>query len=534
MTGVDEFFEELRREYLTEAAARLAELRKDLAALMAGEPDAADSLKIRFHRLAGSGGSYGFPDISAVSREAELWLKDNPSPSPEAPGRLEEWVSRLARAFDAAAVEFGLPTGGTARRVPFGWQALVLGDPSDPLVDRVARCLVDAQYTVGHRPIETDPASVPVSERPDLAVLVPEQPTVESAALGRWAVPGSTRPSSVLLVADPEAIDPLAQPYSDFDSLVPPERVETELQSYVRAIGRSANTPPVVLVLEPDEAHADSLQSAIEGLGGRVILVKCARALRAALRDETPDLILTEWRLPDTSGVALLRFISQVASHRSTPVVVYTLRPSDEERLAAIRAGADDVLSKAASPTHTVQMIQARIERGRRLRSLAHRDDLTGLLNHASMVEELVSAVAFARRAEETFGLILLDLDHFRRINEQHGHLVGDRLLAQVARTVAGSVRSSDFVARMGGEEIGVLVRRCSAANCGALAEKVRAAVNRIVVPAGEAPVQVRASAGAACFPDHASTAPDLLRAAGRALARAKAGGRDRLAIGDP
>jgi diguanylate cyclase (GGDEF)-like protein len=533
VTGVDEFFEELRREYLTEAAARLAELRKDLAALVAGEPDAADSLKIRFHRLAGSGGSYGFPDISAVSREAELWIKDNPSPSPEAPGRVEEWVGRLARAFDAAAAEFGLPTEGTVRRAPFGWQALVLGDSSDALVDRVTRSLVDAQYTVGHRPIETDPASVPVSERPDLAVLVPDQAAVGSTALGQWAAPGPTRPSSVLLVVDPEAIDPLTQPYCDFDSLVSPERVETELQSYVQAIGRSASAPAAVLVLEPDEAHAVSLQAAIEGAGGRVTLVASGSALRAALREETPDLILTEWRLPDTSGVALLRFIRQIASHRSTPVVVHMLRPSDDERLAAIRAGADDVLSKAASRTHTVQMIQARIERSRRLRALAHRDDLTGLLNHGSMVEELVSAIGFARRAEETFGLIVLDLDHFRRINEQHGHTVGNRLLAQVARTVVGLVRSSDFVARMGGEEIGVLVRRCSAENCGALAEKIRSAVSRIVVPAGEVQVGVRASAGAACFPDHASTAPDLLRAADRALAQAKAGGRDRLVIGD-
>ena len=531
MTGVDEFFEELRREYLTEAPARLAELRKDLAALAAGELDAGESLKVRFHRLAGSGGSYGFPDISTISREAEHWLKERSTPPPEAVTRIEQWIGRLAKAFDQAATEFGLPTGPLTRRAPFGWQALVLGDPAEALTDRVARSLADAQYAVSVRSPAQDPAAIPVSERPDLAVLAsPASPDLEALA-ARWTAAGAARPASVLLVASPDSVDPLKPPFSDIDYLIPPERVETELLTFVRAIGRSATAPPSVVVLEPDEGHAVSLQSALEGAGARVTLVTSGAALRQAIREDPPDLIVTEWRLPDTTGPALLRYIRQTASHHSMPVVVHTASATDEDRLAAIRAGADDVLAKSGSRAHVVQMILARIERSRRLRALAHRDDLTGLLNHASMVEELTAALAFARRADETFGLIVLDLDHFRRVNEQHGHAVGDRVLAQVARSIVGLVRSSDFVARMGGEEIGVLVRRCSAENCAALAEKLRSAVSRIAVTAGSAEVHVRASAGAACFPDHASTAPALLRAADSALAAAKAAGRDCLVM---
>jgi HPt (histidine-containing phosphotransfer) domain-containing protein len=101
--GGDDFFEVLRSEYLGEAPARLAELRADLAALAAGVPDAAKSLKARLHRLAGSGGSYGFPDVSVRSREAERCLADHPDPDAAGLARLAEAIDAIAAAFDAAA-----------------------------------------------------------------------------------------------------------------------------------------------------------------------------------------------------------------------------------------------------------------------------------------------------------------------------------------------------------------------------------------------------------------------------------------------
>src|SRR5438876_10480074 len=106
---MDEFFIELRRQYLTEAPARLAELEKDLAALRAGERDAAASLRGRFHRLAGSGGSYGFQAISDLSRDAELWLTEHPEPDLAGLAHLDSLVARLAGAFDQGALDLGAP-----------------------------------------------------------------------------------------------------------------------------------------------------------------------------------------------------------------------------------------------------------------------------------------------------------------------------------------------------------------------------------------------------------------------------------------
>lgn len=100
---LDAVMRELRQIYLLEAPARLAELRQDAAAFRAGEATAAASLRMRFHRLAGSGGSYGFDEISAIAGEIERWIAAMPPPGPSDTARLDEAIERLSRVFDRAA-----------------------------------------------------------------------------------------------------------------------------------------------------------------------------------------------------------------------------------------------------------------------------------------------------------------------------------------------------------------------------------------------------------------------------------------------
>lgn len=103
--------QELRREYLLEAPARLAQLRREIAAFRAGEPDAITALRTHFHRLAGSGGSYGFSEISEIARGMGGWLTASPPPD-RAAAELDDAVDRLARAFDRAAETIATPPDG--------------------------------------------------------------------------------------------------------------------------------------------------------------------------------------------------------------------------------------------------------------------------------------------------------------------------------------------------------------------------------------------------------------------------------------
>ena len=528
--GAAEFFEELRREYLLEASARLGELRKDLAALKGGETDAATSLKVRFHRLAGSGGSYGFPEISTQSRAAEQWLLQHSSPGSTDPDHLETLIAGIAHAFDDAAATLGLPTTAP-KPTTFGWQSLVVGAPGH-LVDRIHTTLVDAQYAVHHQPLDTDPASIPVSERPDVAVLVAGEVEETAEAVRRWASQSPLRPTSVILVAPADLVDPLRKPFASVDSIVAMDRIETELLAAVRMVGRSATAPRSVMIVDrDDQVSTRALVTALEGARVRVIQVPGGFAARDLLAAESPDLIVVDWKLGDTTAPALIRWIRRQGAYRLTPVVVSQGTADEEDRLSAIRAGADDVFFKAGAPGQLSQLLLARIERSRSVRTLAHRDDLTGLLNHEAMAEELDRALNLARRTSEAMAFLIIDLDHFRRTNEQYGQAAGDAALVHVARLVVGAVRSSDLVARMGGEELGVLVRRCLPADANRVAEKIIAVIRDTPLVFREGTISLRVSIGVACHPEQGFGGPDLLRAADRALGTAKSGGRDRVVV---
>lgn len=532
MSGAAEFFEELRREYLAEAPARLSEIRKDLAAWAAGEADAANSLKVRFHRLAGSGGSYGFPEISSLARTAERWIVANPDTDGAGLAHLESALTELASIFDQGAVALGLPRMVQPKPRAFGWQALLLGF-SGELADHIEATLADAQYTVQRKPLDFDPKGIPVSERPDVAVILGTADPALADVVAAWASPAATRPPSVVLVVETgAAADPLAQPYASLDAIIGAANVESDLLSFVRTLGRSATAPRSILVVDSEDAGATrTLINALDGAAVRVTVVPGGKAARTALEQEARDLIVTDWRIAETTATALIRWIRSQPHYRLTPIVVVAAPMTDDDRLAAIRAGADEVLLKTAAGSYVAQTLLARIERNRTIRSMAHRDDLTGLLNHEAVHEELQRAVSAARRASESVGFLMFDLDHFRRVNEEHGSGAGDSILVQVARILSNTVRSSDLVARMGGEEFGILVRRCRIDDAARVAEKARAAVSGTACPIGVSTVTVHVSAGVACYPDHGTSAEEIFRAADRALNAAKRTGRDRIVV---
>ena len=181
-----------------------------------------------------------------------------------------------------------------------------------------------------------------------------------------------------------------------------------------------------------------------------------------------------------------------------------------------------------------VPAVLHRAIRARRLEQTTRRDALTGFLTAGMLHDELESVLAHARRSGEQLCLLLLDVDHFRRLNEQLGHETGDRILAHVARVVRDRTRSSDLVARMGGEEFGVVFRHCAPADAYAVAEKIRGAVESAPPVVEETPMPVRLSGGLAGYPAHASGGRELLLAAEHALREAKATGRDKVVVAQP
>jgi len=161
-------------------------------------------------------------------------------------------------------------------------------------------------------------------------------------------------------------------------------------------------------------------------------------------------------------------------------------------------------------------------------------DQRTGLTNDSWWTEQAEAAITQARATRTPLGVLIADLDHFKAVNDEHGHLVGNEVLAAVARTISAEVRDAhDIVGRWGGEEFAVLLPNISAADLSSVAERIRRRVADCPTRAGDTVIGVTVSIGAAHHPEDGDTLHDLVTRADNAMYRAKANGRNRVQVAD-
>jgi diguanylate cyclase (GGDEF)-like protein len=523
---------QLARDYVAESTNRLIELRKDLAALEAGEPDALDSLRARFHRLAGSGGSHGFPEISEISRRAEQWLLTHPIAGANAYPTLRAAVEELAAAFDRAALGLDEPvTEVPPRHIDFAWNALIVGaGPERGLA--LSGPLESAGFTVhiAADPSET-PAAIPPHAHPDLVIVVSEPGGPDPYAVAAaWASRRQLRPRAVVLIEAEGKADRLRAAAAGVDAVFQGQAVNAELPAYARALARVGQPPGSVLLVEDDPAAATLIASVLGQANLRVTSCATVREAERLIDATYPDLFLLDIRLPDGDGFTLARYIRHDPRFALTPVVFLTAASGAESQLEALRSGGDDFLAKPAHPQLLTQLVISRIERGRRIREMAHRDGLTGLLNHATLMAELEHAVESGHRRHDSFAFVMMDLDHFKRINDRHGHLAGDQVLVHLARVLQRVARASDLLGRYGGDEFGLILMGNTLEGAVTFAERIRSTVAEDPPrdPGGN-PFPVHLSMGIAMYPDDGERAGALVQSADRALYQAKRRGRDQV-----
>jgi len=512
---IDDALLGLQREYLADFPERLDELRTDIAAFRALRPEAATSLKTRFHRLAGAGGSYGFPEISMVAREMEQWMATKPAPG-ESP-RLDAAVDRLAALFRQAQAGLGKPSQVAITRP----RATVILPPT-PDAQRVTAALEAEGYEVrvGHR-LE-DPAELSADEWPDLLVVGTAAGEGDPSAVASAWTSRLNRPRAVVLIETLRAVDRLRAIASGVDAVLAVERMVEDLPRYARTLAQAGAPPSSILLVEHHAERAAAVARSLEEANIRVVRCALAQAVQELLDREVPDLMVLATRLPDGEGTTVARIVREDPRFRMMPIV-FTGPDEVPARIAALQAGADDYLISPPNPELLLQTVVVRAERGRRLRELLLRDPLTGLLNHATLLAELDYAVDYGRRHGGPLSLLVFDLDRFHEVNERFGHLVGDQVLRHVANVFRSNVRASDLIGRFGGEEFAMVLRGVGAEGAAVVAAKLRRVLGEQSATTSEGVIiPLHVSVGWACFPGHGTSAGELVHAAVRAMQREK------------
>lgn len=250
-----------------------------------------------------------------------------------------------------------------------------------------------------------------------------------------------------------------------------------------------------------------------------------ARSLR-------PDVILLDVCLQDGDGYELCRRIKADPLISTTPVVFLSAESRIEEKVKALDLGALDYIVK---PFHPAEF-QARVRVALRTKYLidllsdrARIDGLTGLHNRAFFDERLEAELAQARRYGSQFSCIILDIDHFKRVNDTHGHLIGDEVLRHVASTVSRRCRREDVVCRYGGEEFAILMPQVGLAGAITLAEDLRQNIASIEFRSADQTISLTCSFGVAEYTADPAVTTPLTQRADEALYYAKRTGRDRV-----
>ncbi|MCD6365456.1 MAG: diguanylate cyclase [Planctomycetes bacterium] len=301
-----------------------------------------------------------------------------------------------------------------------------------------------------------------------------------------------------------------------------------------------------ILIAEDDRASRRLLEVTLTKWGHEVISTcNGAEALAILHGDNPPKLAILDWMMPDIDGLTVARDARNLNADSYVYIILLTAKATRADMLEGMEAGADDYLIKPLD----IKELEVRLQAAQRiinlqneliaaresLREQATRDLLTKLWNRGAIMDVLSAEIARAHREDTCVGVIMGDLDHFKKVNDTHGHKAGDIVLAEVAHRLRNVLRPYDNVGRYGGEEFLMVVPRCDTTFAAYVGERTRAAIASKPFVLPDCRISVTMSLGIASMRGINDPHGDLLvQAADEALYRAKRAGRNRVEVVQP
>ena len=287
-----------------------------------------------------------------------------------------------------------------------------------------------------------------------------------------------------------------------------------------------------ILIVDDDPVMAEVHAAILRSNGMKVEVVNRAVDALTAMEVIRPDLVLMDVQMPDVDGIELARMIRQTRQHLTVPIVFLSGEQDADRQLEARRFGGDIFIKKPVNPKQLVSLVQLRADRAKTMRSMIERDSLTGLYNHGQFKERLIQEFDRCRRTRSDLSFAMIDIDHFKAINDSHGHPVGDRVIRGLANLLTGRLRRTDIVGRYGGEEFGVLLLDTGPGSAATVIDHARQIVSDVAFETPDCSFKVSFSAGVAGALD-SRTPEDFIAAADQALYIAKRAGRNRVQLAE-
>jgi diguanylate cyclase (GGDEF)-like protein len=288
--------------------------------------------------------------------------------------------------------------------------------------------------------------------------------------------------------------------------------------------------PPTVLVVDDNETNLDILLGLLADYD--VIVALDGHSALDLLRQETPDVILLDIVMPGMDGYEVCARIKADAGLRDIPILFITAKTDEASLVRAFDIGGSDYVTKPFRSRELLARVRIQVQYRRAMEQLRHiavTDELTGVRNRRAFFERAGRLFADARAHDRALSALMLDIDHFKQINDTHGHAIGDIALKHFAAAVQTRLPRTHLFGRLGGEEFALLAPGTDADEAADLAEHLRATVHALRVEEAVADLRLTVSIGLAALSEGALNLDDLLRRADDRLYEAKRSGRNRV-----
>ncbi len=285
---------------------------------------------------------------------------------------------------------------------------------------------------------------------------------------------------------------------------------------------------PVLLIVDDIAANIQALAEILKDKYRIKVATDGFRCLELAVTEPFPDLILLDIEMPGMNGYEVCKKLKQEPASRDIPVIFVTANDQEEDEERGLQMGAVDYITKPIRPLIVAARVNTHItlkKQRDQLTAMATHDQLTGLFNRHYLMESAVKRIAHAMRHQHDISLMIMDIDHFKTINDDYGHPFGDRVLQEIADILMQECRQEDVVTRFGGEEFLILFDFCKLNDAVSKSEKIRSLIEALQ-PEGHT---VTSSFGVTQLSFEDDSLERMIKRADKALYMAKESGRNRI-----
>lgn len=532
-------FEELKASFVRTLPDVMKNLGEAIAKAKGGDDAAREEARAISHRMGGTAGSFKFNKLATPLQRIELSLVKMPRLKPpdqqKAYGEVEGHLQKAVAAANSLTENLSsMPGAVPDKLLPAGptMASMLVVDTDETYLGLISE-VAKSKFIEVVRAAEPADAFEIASSNPIDAALIAIAPDNPDAAfkLARDLrnLPGCDAMPLGFIASDRfdfsvrgEATHAGASIFIDRE--LPRDRLELKLQALM---GLKQGGKPRVLIIDDDPhfVEAVSLLLRSQGFVPRG-LTEPDRTLDI-MHEFPPELVLLDLNMPFVNGYEICQAIRSLRRWQDLPIIFLTSETGAHARLNSFRAGADDYLPKPIVAEELIARVRVRLERSRLMRERSDKDNLSGLLNRRAFVEQLTGMLAEAERSKNPVTVCLLDIDKFKNINDHHGHLSGDAVIAGLGQLLSKRFRAEDIRGRWGGEEFIMAFRHVGKEVMSVAVTRSLEEFKKLVFQ-GEEDDSFSASfsAGLATYPEDGNTFLELMAIADKRLYAAKNGGR--------